>query len=58
MAVWNVADGKLVSGQLVQFGPVFGMALSPDGKSVLLGCGPKVRQVPEAEAVLLPLPIK
>jgi WD40 repeat protein len=58
VAVWNVADGKLVSGQLVSFGPVFGLTLTPDGKNMLLGCGPKVRQVPEAEAVLLPLPIK
>jgi uncharacterized protein with WD repeat len=58
VAVWNVADGKLVSGQLVSFGPVFGLALTPDGKNMLLGCGPKVRQVPEAEAVLVPLPVK
>jgi hypothetical protein len=53
-----VADGKLVNGQLVSFGPVFGLALTPDGKNMLLGCGPKVRQVPEAEAVLMPLPAK
>jgi WD40 repeat protein len=58
VAVWNVADGKLVSGQLLSIGPVFGLALSPDGKGLLLGCGPKVRQVSEAEAVLLPLPVK
>jgi WD40 repeat protein len=56
VAVWSVADGKLVRGQYVQFGPVFGVALSPDGKNMLLGCGPKARQVPEAEAVLLPVP--
>jgi WD40 repeat protein len=58
LAVWNVADGKLVSGRMVSFGPVFGLALTPDGKNVLLSCGPKVRQIPEAEAVLMPLPIK
>jgi WD40 repeat protein len=58
VAVWNVADGKLVSGQVLSLGPVFGLALSPDGRTLLLGCGPKVRQVPEAEAVLLPLPVK
>ena len=39
-------------------GPVFGLALTPDGKKMLLGCGPKVRQVPEAEAVLVPVPVK
>ena len=58
LAVWSVADGKLVSGQLLAIGPVFGLALSPDGKNVLIGCGPKMRQIPEAEAVLMPLPIK
>src|SRR5262249_7508102 len=45
IAVWNVADAKLVSGQEVDYGPVFGLAISPDGKNLLLGCGPKVRQV-------------
>lgn len=58
VAVWNVADGKLIAGTEVPFGPVFGLALSPDGKSLLLGCGPKVRQVSEAEAVIIPLPGK
>ena len=58
VAVWNVADGKLVAGKEVSFGPVFGLAVSPDGKNLLLGCGPKVRQIPEAEAVLIPLPVK
>lgn len=58
VAVWNVADGKLVSGQEVDYGPVFGLAISPDGKNLLLGCGPKVRQVSEAEAISIPLPVK
>ena len=58
VAVWNVADGKLVSGKEVDYGPVFGLAISPDGKKLLLGCGPKVRQVSEAEAVIIPLPAK
>jgi WD40 repeat protein len=56
VAVWNVADGKLVAGNDYAVGPVFGLALSPDGKSLLLGCGPKLRQVSEAEAVIIPLP--
>jgi len=55
VAIWNVADGKLVAGMDVPFGPVFGLAVSPDGKNLLLGCGPKVRQIPEAEAILVPL---
>jgi WD40 repeat protein len=58
VAVWTVADGKLAGSLDVANGPVFGLALTPDGKSLLLGCGPKVRQVAEAEAVLVPLPVK
>jgi WD40 repeat protein len=58
VGTWSVADGKLVAGTDVPFGPVFGLALSPNGKDLLLGCGPKVRQVPEAEAVLIPVPGK
>ena len=58
VAFWNVADGKLVTGMDVPFGPVFGLAISPDGKNLLLGCGPKVRQIPEAEAMVIPLPVK
>ena len=58
LAVWNVADGKLVAGWDVPFGPLFGLAMTPDGKNLLLGCGPKVRQVSEAEAVIIPLPVK
>jgi WD40 repeat protein len=58
VAVWSVADGKLVAGTDIPFGPVYGMALSPDGKNLLLGCGPKVRQVSEAEAVVIPVPTK
>jgi WD40 repeat protein len=56
VAVWTVADGKLVAGTELPFGPVFGLALTPDGKSLLLGCGPRLRQIPEAEAVAIPLP--
>ncbi len=58
VAVWTVADGKLVSGSDAGYGPTFGLSLSPDGKSILLGCGPKQRQVPEAEAIMLPVPAK
>jgi len=56
VAVWTVADGKLVAGMDVSFGPVFGLALNPNGKNLLLGCGPRLRQVSEAEAVEISLP--
>jgi hypothetical protein len=58
VAVWSVADGKLAGSMDVDNGPVFGLAITPDGKSLLLGCGPRVRQVPESEAVLVPMPVK
>ncbi len=45
---------KLVADSDAGYGP----ALSQDGKSILLGCGPKQRQVPEAEAIMLPVPAK
>jgi WD40 repeat protein len=56
VAVWSVADGKFIAGTPVAAGPVFGLALHPDGKSLLIGCGPRVRQVPEAEAAVMPVP--
>jgi WD40 repeat protein len=56
VAVWTVADGKLAAAAELPAGSVYGLALSPDGKRLLLGCGPKVRQIPEAEAVVIPLP--
>ncbi|WP_020474009.1 WD40 repeat domain-containing protein [Zavarzinella formosa] len=58
IAVWNMADGKLVSGTETSTGPIYTLALTPDGKSIIVGCGPKVRQVPEAEALVIPLNLK
>ena len=58
VSVWNVADGKLVAGKEVSFGHAFGLAVSPDGRDLLVGFGPKDRQVPEAEAVLIAVPAK
>lgn len=56
LAVWNVADGKLKGAVDVPFGPIYAIELAADGKSVLVGCGPRVRTASEAEAYLLPLP--
>ena len=58
LAVWNVADGKLVYGSGTTFGPLFGLALAADGRSVLLGCGPKILKTQDAEAVIVALPVK
>lgn len=56
VAAWTVADGKFVAATPTDFGPIFSLALTPDGKSLLLGCGPRVRQTPEATAVAIPVP--
>ena len=58
IAVWNVADGKLKAGTEISFGPVYAIDLTADGKSVLVGCGPRVRTASEADAYVLTLPGK
>jgi WD40 repeat protein len=39
LALWNVADGKLLSGEALPLGPFFSAALSPDGKFIAVGAG-------------------
>lgn len=56
LAVWNAADGKLLSGQELPLGPFYSVALSPDGKLAGVACGPRGGQTPEANAYLLKLP--
>jgi WD40 repeat protein len=58
LAVWNVADGKMLYGAELPSGPVYNLALDKDGKNLLLGCGPQNRQNPATEALVLPLPVK
>jgi WD40 repeat protein len=56
LAVWSVADGKLIAGQELPVGPIYSFDLTADGKSVILGCGPKERSGSESDAVIIPLP--
>jgi WD40 repeat protein len=56
LAVWSVTDGKLLAGQELPVGPIYSFDLTADGKSVVLGCGPKSRSQTESEAVVVPLP--
>lgn len=58
LAVWNIADGKLKGAVDVPFGPIYAIELPADGKSALVGCGPRVRTASEAEAYLLLLPTR
>jgi WD40 repeat protein len=57
LAVWNVADGKLLYGQQLPFGPIYCAAVSPNGKLLALACGPSVPHAPEGHAVLLKMPV-
>jgi WD40 repeat protein len=56
VCVWNTEDGKLVARVDLPAGTVHGLAISPDGTSLLLGCGPRVRGGSAADAVVLPVP--
>jgi WD40 repeat protein len=56
LAVWNVAEGKLVYGEELALGPIFSVAVSPDGKLLALGCGPRGRDLQETNGYLLKMP--
>ncbi len=58
LAVWNVADGKMLYGQVLPFGPIYSVALSKDGTQLLLGCGARDRMQPASEAIVIPMPVK
>lgn len=55
IAVWNPADGKLVNGMELPLGQFYGVSVTADG-SFAIACGPRGRQIPQADAVLLKLP--
>jgi WD40 repeat protein len=52
VAVWNAADGKLLSGEEVSFGTIYAVDRKADGTTVF-GCGPKQRGSTESEAVIV-----
>ncbi len=54
VAVWNPADGKLLASSELAIGRFYGVAMGPNG-SLVVACGPRGRQVPLADAVLLKL---
>jgi WD40 repeat protein len=56
IGIWNVADGKLLTSADLQTGPIYQMALTVDGNSAVLGCGPRVRMQPASDALLIKLP--
>lgn len=58
LAVWNVTDGKLLYGQMLPYGPIYSLAVSKDGASLLLGCGARDRTQTASEAIVIPMPVK
>ena len=58
LAVWSVPDGKRLAAFETDLGPIHSVAITPDGSKLLLGCGPKERREPAAEAVLVNFPGK
>ena len=55
LAVWTVADGKLVSGQELPVGPIYSFDFTAKGSAVVLGCGPRSRFEPVSEGLVIPL---
>lgn len=56
LAVWSVADGKRVYGAERDTGPLNGLAITPDGTQLIVGCGPKTRLETDAEVLILKMP--
>ncbi len=56
LAVWSYADGKLLSNEDLPLGAIYSVAVSPDGKRLALGCGPRSRQFSDVPAYILKMP--
>jgi WD40 repeat protein len=58
LAIWSVADGKMLYGQELPLGPFNSVAVSPDGKLVSVACGPQGRQFQEVNSYVLKTPVE
>lgn len=56
LALWSWQDGKLRASGTLPVGPIYSVAVLPDGKECLLGCGPKNRTVTQSDVVRVRLP--
>jgi WD40 repeat protein len=56
LAVWALEDGKMLYGEELPLGPIYAVAVSPDGKFLALGCGPRGRQFQDVNSYLLKMP--
>lgn len=55
LATWNVADGKQLTGQELDVGPIHAVDVRADGL-IALGCASKARNQSAADVVLMPMP--
>jgi WD40 repeat protein len=58
LAVWRIADGERVYAAELETGPIQALETTPDGKRLVLGCGPKGRLESAADAVIVKMPGK
>ena len=58
LAVWDVADGKLLAAQTLPLGQFYAVAVAPDGKALAVGTGPRGRlgSRPDVPAYILKIP--
>jgi len=56
LAVWNLADGKMLYGEELPLGAIYSVAIAPDGKLLALACGPRGRQFQDVNCYLLKMP--
>ncbi|HEV3203937.1 MAG TPA: WD40 repeat domain-containing protein [Gemmataceae bacterium] len=56
LAVWNANDGKFLYGEELPLGPIYSIAVSPEGKNLALGCGSKGKLAPESNAYIMKMP--
>jgi WD40 repeat protein len=56
LAVWNVADGRLIYSEEFALGPFNAVAVSPDGKFLALACGTRGTQYAGADCYVLKMP--
>ena len=57
LAVWNVADGKMLAAHEMPVGAIYCADLLANG-SIIIGCGAKERGQTESEALILPINVK
>lgn len=56
VAVWNLADGKLIKKWELDNGPAMSVSINKEGTKILVGCGPRNRLKPDSEMVVLAVP--